>query len=97
MSAFTFKLHRPTGRYRAFENSHADIKQGGKVCGSISEQRDGQWKIGITVKSEKHHCGWKWVFMKATFPDYDTGKHYVKTRLPQALKETGYNLHHEEP
>jgi hypothetical protein len=35
---FTFKKHRPTGRYASFETEHHDIKLKRKTCGYIKER-----------------------------------------------------------
>lgn len=63
----TFKINRPTGRYRSFSH-HAwvDIKLNKEIVGYISwrcyngkeGKRDGM-RVTIHVKDENESCGWK--------------------------------------
>lgn len=62
---FTFKAHKPTGRYRSFDHTFHDIKLGGKKVGGIEFSKGkNRYQIRLMVKDETEHCGWKNIFLK---------------------------------
>lgn len=75
MAKPTFKIHRPTGKYRSFELPHVDIKLNKKKCGSITP--DGRFTtsangycVMLAVKDATSR--FKWVTFKARFNEFDS-------------------------
>jgi hypothetical protein len=91
---FTFKYHRPTGRYRSFETEYHDIKFKGKKCGSISESnnwtlanRDERISIKFMVKNDEEKSGWKWITLTAKFSNTLNAKEFVNRNIETIFKK----------
>jgi hypothetical protein len=91
---FTFKYHRPTGRYRSFKTEYHDIKFKGKICGSISESnnwtlanRDERISIKFMVKSNEEKCGWKWITLAAKFSNTWNAKEFLNRNVEVFFKK----------
>lgn len=95
---FTYKKHRPTGRYASFEAEHHDIKLKRNVVGTIHEIRtigpkshpdEGKFKISFMVNgSAKNNpnCSWRWVSINEVFESSNNAKQWIQHNLSKIQK-----------
>jgi hypothetical protein len=92
MKKFTFKVHRPTGRYRSFSNSYTDIKFKGNVCGSIAKKdiKDTYvYKVKFQIIKDdinsdgNPNCIWRWITLAKEFSTEDQAREWVNKILTQ--------------
>lgn len=92
---FTFKEHKPTGKWRSFDSSYWEIKLNKKVVGHIYEQDFGAtYSITFSIKHENTdnpNCHFKNIKLKATFKTIDETKEFLK-RKTKAITEK-YDLY----
>lgn len=89
---FTFK-RRPieTGLAGVGRSRHdVDIKLNKKVVGIIYaptwQTEDGLYRISLTVKDETGKCPWRWVRLKARFPDEESARDWLNAAF-QKIQE----------
>ena len=78
---FTFKKLEATGRYRSFQADHTDIKLTKKVCGSISEQRNGTYSVAFIVNGstpDNPNCPWHWRKINIQFPSESAARAWIQ-------------------
>lgn len=101
MKKLSFKIERPTGRFRSFYHASCDIKSDGKVVGSIAYRGarnvNGCYKVGLMVVDETQHSGWKWITLTKQFDamgdeaNIKLAKEWVKIYWDHLNQK--YNLH----
>lgn len=86
MAKFTTKQYLPTGRYRSFYHIYAELKYGGKVCGSVEEGSgagEQEWEVRFMVHrplnfvTKESPCKWKWVKLKKKFSSIADAKSWL--------------------
>lgn len=82
---FTFKINRPTGRFRSFDRANMDIVWDKKQVGSVSE-KVGYYEIHFMVKSDKHP-GWKWIVLKKRVASFDEAKQLLRENFQTITKK----------
>lgn len=82
---FTFKINRPTGRYRSFDKSWMDIVLDKMEVGVVSEMDD-DYQIRFTVRSDKHP-GWKWVTLKKRVTSFDEAKQFLRENFKSIVEK----------
>ena len=101
---FTFKTHKATGRFRAFQSDSHDIKLKGKVVGAITDTKrseDDKFKIRFMVKKgEKYNdnntnCDWMWVQLKRKFETLDEAKEYLRENTEEIAKTLTLHYHED--
>jgi len=94
---FTFKEHKPQGRYRSFYHSYWDIKLKRKVVGHIYKKKDGGFSISFSVKQEKTEkdpCPFRNITIKASFPTIEETKKWLEEKTTAIMEH--HDLHYSE-
>lgn len=94
MKKFTFKKHPKSGQYRSFQKDYTDVKLGGKDVGSIAEQSDCTYQMGLIIEdpnSKNDNCKWKWIFLKARAVDEKAAREFLNLRFDEINAK--YKLH----
>jgi hypothetical protein len=92
MKKFTFKTHKPTGRYRAFGQEAHHIKYNKIEVGIIREvdataEKSAYFKIGLQVMKtaeitdKNPNCPWRWIHFKAEFQSLDAAKVWLNENV----------------
>ncbi len=97
----TFKNNYPTGPYRSFSHTRADIKLGGKLVGSIQymENRRGYGVI-LHIKDIESAGGWKNIVLAKKIEGWgDTPLNEFKVWLKEGWERLSskYEFHLLEP
>jgi hypothetical protein len=78
MKKFTFKTHKPTGKYKAFDNISIDIKYEKAVVGVIDSEIPYRVRLMVkktgTLTDNNPNCSWLWIVLKNEFENIDTAK-----------------------
>ena len=95
ISRVSFKNSEKSGPYRSFQSDSADIKEDGKIVGSIQESRDdGNYSILFHIKDAIQKGGFRNVVLKARFPTMQAAKDAIRRDWVK-IKEK-WNLHQLE-
>lgn len=87
---FTFKIHKPTGRYRSFYSIRVDIKLDGKRVGSFN---DNDFRIRLQVIKEdimedgNPNCVWKNILLKFKANSIKETKVFLNENIEYILKK----------
>lgn len=89
---FKFKITRPTGRYKSFDNPYMSVKLKEGTVGSVSAAShfskipmDQLYGIHLMVVNETESCGWNTVTLKKRFPDLDSAKLFLNENFNAIL------------
>lgn len=80
INKFTFKCHKPTGRFRSFSNPYWDIQLKRKRCGTILKNGFDDFSISFSIKKEKtteDPAPFKNITLKARFKTIEETKAYL--------------------
>ena len=94
---FTFKTHKPTGKYRSFQKEEHDIKLDKKVVGSIFETDDRKFVLRFMIEKKNinedgnRNCSWRWIQLTHRAETLQDAKTFLNEHIEQIL--TKYNLH----
>jgi hypothetical protein len=94
MKKFTFKKHPKTGPYRTFQKDYTDVKLGNQCVGSITEQSDCTYQMGLIIEdpnSKNDNCKWKWIFLKARAVDEAAARAFLNLRFDEINKKYKLN------
>lgn len=97
INKFTFKEHKPTGRYKSFYNSYWDIKLKKKACGHIHRNDDGEFTITLSIKKEKTKedpCSFRNAKLKAKFSTIEETKNFLEQNTNKIIEL--YDLYFHE-
>lgn len=96
---FTFKINRPTGKWKSFDYTTVDVKLDGKRVGTISENRiySTQWKISFHIEKKdimedgNPNCTWRNIFLANKFSSIEEAKNWLNENIDTLMKK--YALH----
>lgn len=91
MKNFTFKIIKPTGRYRGFDNDEIIIKLNKKECGSIDYKEPHKIHFMIIkddiMEDGNPNCVWKWVKLKNKFNSVEEAKEFLELNFDSIISK----------
>ena len=82
---FTFKTHKPTGRYRSFFKPDHSIKLNKCECGTIGHEPPHRIRLQI-VKDHEHkdnnpNCPWMWITLSHQSKSVEDAKIFLNEHI----------------
>lgn len=98
---FTFKEHRPTGKFRSFEQTYCDIKLNTKKVGSIVEtshfeNRPFEERVVVKFAIKDEISRFKWITLKKKFPYIKEAKEWLSQEIIYKSIQEKYDLYQFE-
>lgn len=95
---FTFKTIKPTGRWRAFDNTYHYVKLKNKTVGTINNDKPHKIRLQV-IKSDINedgipNCIWKWVTLKKESDSVEEAKLFLNRFIETILEK--YSLYLEQ-
>ena len=93
---FTFKMQRPTGKWKSFSSAFCDILLNKNQVGAFYEDKStGTPVISIRLMIEKadimsdgnKNCPWKWITLVKTCASFDEAKLWVNENFELLIKK----------
>lgn len=89
---FKFKITRPTGRYKSFDNPYMSVKLKEGTVGSVSAAShfstvllEQLYGVSLMVVDKYTKGGWKNITLKKRFPDLNSAKLFLNENFNAIL------------
>ena len=81
MKKFTFKIIKPTGKWKSFESDIILIKLNKKECGYIEPDEPHKVRLMVVKNNINEdgnpNCIWKWITFKSEFKTIEDAKSFL--------------------